>query len=130
MDELKKVSGLLKQIIKALIVFLLVGFILAFIFVVVISNLAVGHHSRTSPANACINNLRQIDAAANQFALEHHLTNGDRINFPNDLTPYIKLNSAGKIPSCPSGGTYYIGRVGKNPICSLGTTVTPAHVLP
>ena len=82
------------------------------------------------PAGACINNLRQIDAAANQFALEHKLTNGSPINFPNDLTPYIKLNSAGKIPPCPSGGTYYIGRVGKNPICSLGTMVMPAHVLP
>ena len=83
-----------------------------------------------SPASRCINNLRLIECAANQFALEHNLTNGDRINFPNDLTPYIKLNSAGKIPPCPSGGTYYIGRVGKNPICSLGTTVPPAHVLP
>jgi hypothetical protein len=86
--------------------------------------------SRRSPANTCINNLRQIDAAANQFAFEHGLTNGARINFPSDLTPYIKLNSAGKIPPCPSGGTYYIGRVGKQPICSLGSTVTPAHILP
>jgi hypothetical protein len=84
----------------------------------------------TSPANACINNLRQIDAAANQFALENHLTNGDRINFPSDLTPYIKLNREGKIPPCPAGGIYHIGRVGKPPTCSLGTTVTPAHVLP
>ena len=74
--------------------------------------------------------VRQIDAAANQFALENHLTNGDRINFPNDLTPYIKLNREGKIAPCPSGGTYYIQRVGSKPICSLGYTVTPAHVLP
>jgi len=86
--------------------------------------------SYTSVANACINNLRQIDAAANQFALEHHLTNGDPINFPNDLTPYIKLNKDGKIPSCPSGGIYQDGIVGLAPTCSLGTTVTPAHVLP
>jgi hypothetical protein len=85
---------------------------------------------RTSPANACINNLRQIDAAANQFALEHNLTNGDRINYPDDLTPYIKLNSSGKIPPCPSGGIYHVGRAGTPPTCSLGTTVTPSHVLP
>ena len=81
-------------------------------------------------ANSCVNNLRQIDAAACQFALENHLTNGDRINFPNDLTPYIKLNNDGKIFGCPQGGIYHIGRVGKSPTCSLGTTVTPAHVLP
>jgi competence protein ComGC len=85
---------------------------------------------QTSAGNACINNLRQIDAAANQFALEHSLSNGTRINFPNDLTPYIKLNSAGKIPPCPAGGVYHAERVGEKPICSLGTTVTPAHVLP
>jgi len=106
---------------------LLVVVIVALVVWISIPNFIRGGHG--SPANACINNLRQIDAAANQFALEHHLTNGDRINFPNDLTPYIKLNISGKIPPCPSGGTYYIGRVGKNPTCLLGSTVTPAHVL-
>ena len=90
----------------------------------------MGRHSRTSPTNACINNLRQIDAAANQFALENHLTNGSPINFPDDLTPYIKLNRAGKIPGCPQGGGYRISTVGDSPTCTLGTTVTPAHVLP
>jgi hypothetical protein len=84
----------------------------------------------TSMANACINNQRQIDAAAMEFALEHGKTNGEAINFPHDLTPYIKLNSQGKIPSCPAGGIYSIKKVGETPTCSLGTTVTPAHVLP
>jgi competence protein ComGC len=84
----------------------------------------------TAQANACINNLRQIDAAANQFALEHNKTNGEAINFPDDLTPYIKLNSQGKIPSCPAGGIYSIKRVGETPTCSLGANATPAHVLP
>jgi hypothetical protein len=85
------------------------------------------HHQ---PQYICINTLRQIDAVANQFALEHSLTNGARISFPEDLTPYIKLNSAGKIPPCPSGGVYHISKVGEIPTCSLGSTVTPAHVLP
>ncbi len=85
----------------------------------------------SSQANACINNLRQIDAAANQFALEKGKTSGQSINFPTDLTPYIKLNSAGSIPPCPVGGDYYQDSViGTIPTCSLGTTVTPAHVLP
>ncbi len=84
----------------------------------------------TSQANACINNLRQIDAAANQWGLENKATTGQSINFPNDLTPYIKLNSAGSIPGCPAGGTYTETAVGTNPVCSLGATVTPAHVLP
>ena len=84
----------------------------------------------TSCSNACINNLRQIDAAANQFAMERHLTNGDAINFPDDLTPYIKLNSEGKIPGCPDKGIYTLKKIGNAPTCSVGTTETPAHVLP
>ena len=87
-----------------------------------------GSYPHTSTANHCINNLRQIDAAANEFALEKHLTNGTPINFPNDLTPYIKLNSAGKIPGCPQGGIYSIKKVGDNPTCTL-STVTPPHAL-
>ena len=86
--------------------------------------------SPLSQARTCVNNLFQIDAAASQFALEEHLTNGDRIIFPDDLTPYIKLNGAGKIPSCPAGGIYHIETVGEIPTCSLGTSVTPAHSLP
>lgn len=78
----------------------------------------------------CINNLHQINAAAYQFALENHLTNGDHINFPSDLTNYIKLTSTGKIPPCPSGGIYSIKKVGDVPTCSLGTNVPQAHVLP
>jgi prepilin-type N-terminal cleavage/methylation domain-containing protein len=84
----------------------------------------------TSQANACINNLRQIDAAANQFALEQKKTTGSAITFPSDLTPYIKLNSASSIPPCPASGTYADATVGATPTCSLSTTVTPSHVLP
>ena len=84
----------------------------------------------TSQANACINNLRQIDAAANQFALEQKKVTGATITYPDDLTPYIKLNSASKIPGCPASGTYSDSSVGATPLCSLKGTVTPDHVLP
>jgi len=84
----------------------------------------------TSQANACINNLRQIDAAANQFALEKGQTTGSTFTLSSDLTPYIKLNSSNKIPPCPAGGTYTASTVGTAPTCSLSTTVTPNHVLP
>ena len=102
----------------------------SFAFLVLTARLNFVKEPNTSPANACINNLRQIDAAAYEFALEHHLTNGDRINFPSDLTPYIKLDRKGNIPSCPHGGVYHISKVGETPTCSLSTTVVPAHVLP
>src|SRR5689334_4261546 len=77
----------------------------------------------TSQANACINNLRQIDAAANQFALEQGKKTSDGITLSTDLTPYIKLNSAGSIPPCPANGTYTCNAVGTVHTCSLGSTV-------
>jgi prepilin-type N-terminal cleavage/methylation domain-containing protein len=86
----------------------------------------------TSQANACINNMRQIDAAVNEWALEKGMKTGDGpATLTADLTPYIKLNSAGSIPPCPAKGSYTVGTVGANPqvTCSL-TTVTPPHLLP
>jgi hypothetical protein len=78
----------------------------------------------------CIRNLFQLDAAAKEFALEKGKTNGEAINFPDDLTPYVRLDKNWKIPACPLGGVYSLKKVGDKPTCSLGTTVTPAHVLP
>jgi prepilin-type N-terminal cleavage/methylation domain-containing protein len=84
----------------------------------------------TSQANACINNLRQIDAAANQFALEKGKTTGSGITMNTDLTPYIKLNASGSIPGCPANGSYSCTIVGTAPTCSLSSNITPNHVLP
>jgi len=82
-----------------------------------------------SQANACINNMRQIDGAMQQFAIEHGRTVGASINYPSDLTPYVKLNTVSSIPACPGGGLYTVAPVGMDPsvVCSLGTAVTPAH---
>ena len=85
---------------------------------------------QNAQAKACINNLVKIDAAAVQFAIENGKTTGAGISFPNDLTPYLKLNSAGSIPPCPAGGVYGCDKVGGQPHCSLGSNVSPAHVMP
>ena len=87
----------------------------------------------TSQANACINNLRQIDAAENEWALEKgKVTNSAAPSLTTDLTPYIKLNANSSIPSCPAGGSYTTYAVGAVPqvSCNLGNTVNPPHVLP
>lgn len=82
-----------------------------------------------SQANSCINNLRQIDGAIQQFALEYNKHVGDPVSYPTDLTPYIKLNTGLQIPSCPAGGSYSVAAVGVDPsaMCSLGNTVAPPH---
>jgi hypothetical protein len=45
--------------------------------------------TRRSPRNACINNLRQIDAAKQEWALENDKT-ADAIPTEQDLLPYFK----------------------------------------
>jgi triacylglycerol esterase/lipase EstA (alpha/beta hydrolase family) len=71
--------------------------------------------------NTCINNLRQIDAAKQQWALENDKA-ADTIPTALELLPYFQ---DGIFPLCPSGGTYTINAVSVPPTCSI-----PGHVLP
>ena len=84
----------------------------------------------SAQANICINTLLKLDDAACEFALERGKKTGDPINYPRDLTPYIKLNGSNQIPPCPAGGSYSLNIIGARPLCSLGSSVSPIHVLP
>jgi prepilin-type N-terminal cleavage/methylation domain-containing protein len=93
----------------------------------------------TSQSNACINNLRQIDAANQQWALEHNKVSTD-VALVGDLAPYLgrgtgeTINTAGNQVAgdinCPGSGTYTLpAAVSAVPTCSLGvaaTSSTPA----
>ncbi|HZV36903.1 MAG TPA: hypothetical protein VFB72_20165 [Verrucomicrobiae bacterium] len=69
----------------------------------------------------CINNLRQIDGAKQQWALENKKT-ADAVPTAADLAPYLpNINQM----VCPAGGTYTINAVGVPPTCSV-----PSHTLP
>ncbi len=93
-------------------------FILALTFVlilgamIVVPNFVRAH--TTKCLNACVNNLRQIDGAKEQWALEHKLTNGTPINV-EQVNGYIK----GGAVKCPAGGTYTYGNVDQPPVCSI-----------
>jgi hypothetical protein len=76
---------------------------------------------RNSLQIACINNLRQLDAAKAQWALEKGKTSADTPTV-DDLKPYL---SRGKMVVCPAGGDYSIGRLDTAPTCSV-----KGHVLP
>jgi len=86
----------------------------------------------TSQQNACINNLRQIDGAISEWALETGQSNGANVAGPSVVSAYIKLNSASSVPGCPAGGTYTTSTVGSIPqiSCSLSTLVGSWHKLP
>jgi prepilin-type N-terminal cleavage/methylation domain-containing protein len=83
----------------------------------------------TSQANACVNNLRQIDGAIQQWALENKAASGATSPATTALAPYLGRGT-GEWPTCPSGGTYAAGTtVADKPVCSKAGTLT-AHVLP
>src|SRR5271167_4869800 len=55
----------------------------------------------TSQMNACINNLRLIDEAKQQWALEQRQNTGSTPG-ATDLQPYLGRGSAGELPTCPA----------------------------
>jgi prepilin-type N-terminal cleavage/methylation domain-containing protein len=86
----------------------------------------------TSQQNACINNLRLIDASKQQWALEQRKQSTDT-PAGSDLQPYLGRGSNGELPSCPvdpqSGfaTSYTANNVGTPPVCQV---VASSHVLP
>jgi prepilin-type N-terminal cleavage/methylation domain-containing protein len=111
-----------------LVEIMIVVAIISLLAAIVIPNLLKA--GARSQAITCINNLRQLDTAVQQFSVEAGKHVGDVINYPNDLTPYIKLNRNGVIPPCPTKGDYTLNTVGNVPsaFCSVGSTATPAHI--
>jgi prepilin-type N-terminal cleavage/methylation domain-containing protein len=87
----------------------------------------------TARKNSCINNLRLIDGAIQQWALETNKNSGDQVTVTS-LTVYLGRGGTGVIDTsggsktgtfCPSGGAYTIGKVSDKPTCNM-----PGHVLP
>ena len=73
-----------------------------------------------SQRNACIANLKQIDGATQQWALEHRLTAESPV-VPAGIVEYLKGRM---FPVCPAGGTYSVTTVRQPPTCSV-----PGHSL-
>jgi len=73
----------------------------------------------TSQTDACYNNLRQIDGAAQTYALENNKQPGD-VYVLTDVQAYLHLDSSGNLPACPGGGRYGPGfTFGNPPYCTV-----------
>jgi prepilin-type N-terminal cleavage/methylation domain-containing protein len=88
----------------------------------------------TSQMNACINNLRLIDSAKQQWALEQRQVNSSTPQ-GTDLQPYLGHGATGELPTCPADTTsvptfatsYVVQNVGTKPTCNQ---VAATHILP
>jgi prepilin-type N-terminal cleavage/methylation domain-containing protein len=91
---------------------------------------------QNSQTNACINNLRQIDGAKQQYALEQGKTGAYAVS-TTDITPYLGRGSGGSIvtmdcplikpPSSLSG--YALGTLDVAPTCKQYAAATHPAVL-
>lgn len=100
---------------RSKIIIAIAGAFIALCAAFVIPNLV---RALTTPAsNACVNNLRQIDGAKQQWMLEERKTTNDTPSW-EDIRPYLGRGNEGFLPKCPHGGTYTIGKVGEDPKCT------------
>ena len=80
----------------------------------------------TSQTNACINNLRQIDGALQQYALENKTLT---VPAAGTLEPYLGKGTAGSWPTCPTDSSAYVlpANFAASPTCANAAL---GHVVP
>jgi competence protein ComGC len=100
------------------------GLVWAIVLIPMLAAIAIPNFVKareTAQRNACINNLRQIDGAKQQWALENK-KDESAVPARADLDSF--LNGSFSSLQCPQGGTYTINAVGVQPACSI-----PGHEL-
>lgn len=105
-------------LIEIMIVVLIIGILLA---IAVPNFVKARENSRTK---SCMANLKQIDSAKEQYAMDNKLAEGAAD--PGLAALWGTGNYIKNEPECPSGGTYTPQAIGTDPSCSIGGT----HVLP
>lgn len=108
-------------LVEIMIVVLIIGILMA---------IAVPNFIRsreTSRRNSCIANLKKMDGAKEQWAMDNRAAAGSAVTMADIATTYLKCPATG--PECPAGGTYTVDAVGVNPSCSL-SAAPDLHVIP
>jgi len=70
--------------------------------------------SSVSKKTVCINNMKKITAAVEQWAIDNNVSSSTAISAQEENDIYDNYLRGGK-PVCPSGGEYVINPVGSNP---------------
>jgi hypothetical protein len=106
--------------------------VIATIEIIVMAVTPTYPRSGHSTVNACINNLRLIDGAKSQWAMEHNKQITDTPT-ASDIQPYMGHGPHVELPVCPNdpkrsfATSYSPNNVGSKPVCRIMPT---NHVLP
>ena len=85
------------------------------------------HARTTSQQNACINNLRQIDGAKQEWGLENRVPGTSKPGIA-ELQPYLGRGSGGSLPTCPLDPqatwdtSYNPNNLQNTPVCKISPT--------
>ena len=105
-------------LVEIMIVVLIIGILMA----IAVPNFVKARDS--SRSKSCIANLKQIDSAKEQWAMDNQADSGATVALATlagtGTATYMKST-----PTCPSGGAYTINAIGTNPTCNKS-----GHVLP
>ncbi len=105
-------------LVEIMIVVLIIGILLGIAVPQFIQAREVSRH------RTCLSNLKKMDEAKEQRAMELRLNTGAATTMADLVPAYIR-----RAPSCPSGGAYTANVVGTNPTCTQVAGPLP-HVLP
>ena len=103
-------------LVEIMIVVLIIGILLA----IAIPNFVSARES--ARAKACVGNLKQIDSAAQQYAMDNKLSSTATVGSGGTAgvsllktTSYLR-----NTPACPEGGTYKVGTtLSVSPYCNV-----------
>lgn len=106
-----------------------VGLGVAVVIIPLMATLAIPNFLKardTAQRNTCIYNLRLIDDAKQQWALENH-KNAEDVPTAHDLDKYLPAGFSFESLHCAKGGTYSINRADEAPTCSVADHVLDFH---
>lgn len=103
-------------LVEIMIVVLIIGVLMA---IAVPSFVQARQSARKS---ACIDNMKQIENAKEQWAMDNRKNTGDAVAFTDLVGATLYMKST---PSCPAAGTYTLNPISTVPACDIS-----GHLLP
>lgn len=81
------------------------------------------HSREASRSRACSQNLREFEAAKEQWAIVTHAA-ATAIPQESDLVPDYLKGTDSSLPKCPAGGGYLLNDLGHLPTCNIADNGT------